>query len=211
MAERRALLLAAVDTFLHRVDIHERHHVLAGQQRRAAGQVRQQQPGSPSPPAGRSPRRTSAGTTPAWTVPGSRQTAPASRHAAAGPCRRCCPPRRPSRRPGTALSGAHSPRTGRRWPHARRPARQGRPAAPGPSPGPGPPVTRDSGHQTMRESSPARATIALARCPLHLGNGSVSNSHRPSSEGTFRVGAPGRTLFTRWIEALAKPSAFPDG
>ena len=66
---------------------------------------------------------------------------------------------------------------------------------------PGPPATPDPGHQTRRESSPARATIALARCPLQLGNGSVSNSHRPSSKGTFRVDAPGRTLFTRWIEA----------
>ena len=44
MAERGALLLVAVDTFLHRVDVDERHHVLAGQQRRAAGQVRQQLP-----------------------------------------------------------------------------------------------------------------------------------------------------------------------
>ncbi len=34
------------------------------------------------------------------------------------------------------------------------------------------------------------------------------NSHRPSSEGTFRVDAPARTLFTRWIEAkLIEPGA----
>jgi hypothetical protein len=34
---------------------------------------------------------------------------------------------------------------------------------------------------------------ALARCPLQPDDGSFSNSHRPSSEGTFRVGAPRRT------------------
>ena len=32
-------------------------------------------------------------------------------------------------------------------------------------------------------------------------HGSFSNSHRPSSEGTFRVDAPNEPLFTRWIEA----------
>jgi hypothetical protein len=45
------------------------------------------------------------------------------------------------------------------------------------------------------------ATIALARCPFGSERGSVSNSHRPSSEGTFRVDAPQAHLFTRWIEA----------
>jgi transposase len=49
-----------------------------------------------------------------------------------------------------------------------------------------------TGHQTSRGSSPARATISLARCPLQLDDGSFSNSHRPSSEGTFRVDAPGQ-------------------
>ena len=34
------------------------------------------------------------------------------------------------------------------------------------------------------------ATIALARCPLDMGDGSFENSHHPSSEGTFRVPAP---------------------
>src|SRR5258708_1484435 len=42
----------------------------------------------------------------------------------------------------------------------------------------------------MRASSADHATIALARCPLQLDDGSFSNSHRPSSEGTFRVDAP---------------------
>ena len=40
--EPGALLLVPVDPFLHRVDVHERQHVLAGQQRRPAGQFRQQ-------------------------------------------------------------------------------------------------------------------------------------------------------------------------
>src|ERR1700689_4931737 len=53
----------------------------------------------------------------------------------------------------------------------------------------------------MHASWPDHATIALARCPLGRDHGSFSNSHRPSSEGTFRVDAPDQFLFTRWIEA----------
>ncbi len=53
------------------------------------------------------------------------------------------------------------------------------------------------GRQTSRGSSPDRATIALARCPLSSGSGSVSNSHRPSSEEPFRVDAPGRLFAQR--------------
>ena len=44
MPERRALLLMAVDAALHRVDVHERQHVRAGQQRRLPGQLREQVP-----------------------------------------------------------------------------------------------------------------------------------------------------------------------
>jgi hypothetical protein len=98
-------------------------------------------------------------------------------------------------------SPPRSPRTGRRAARARRPGRPGPPAGPGPSPGPGRPATPDSGHRTLRGSSPGCATIALARCPFSSERGSVSNSHRPSSEGTFRVDAPQAHLFTRWIEA----------
>jgi hypothetical protein len=47
-----------------------------------------------------------------------------------------------------------------------------------------------SGHQTLCGSSPGCATIALARCPLILGSESVSDSHRTSSEGIFRVDTP---------------------
>ena len=38
--ESGALLVVPVDPFLHRVDVHERQHVLGGQQRRPAGQLR---------------------------------------------------------------------------------------------------------------------------------------------------------------------------
>ena len=44
VAERRPLLAVAVDPLLHRVDVDERQHILAGQQRRPAGQFGQQQP-----------------------------------------------------------------------------------------------------------------------------------------------------------------------
>src|SRR5262249_61200709 len=80
-----------------------------------------------------------------------------------------------------------------------------RPVVPRPTPGTRPPATRDAGHQTSRGSSPARATIALARCPLRRVRGSVSNSHRPSSEGTFRVDAPEQTpiyAVDRGLESL---------
>jgi len=43
-----------------------------------------------------------------------------------------------------------------------------------------------------------------SRCPLEPGGGSFSYSHRPSSEGTFHIGAPRATPFMRWIEP--KPS-----
>ena len=56
-----------------------------------------------------------------------------------------------------------------------------------------PSATRDSGHQTMRASSPGYATIATARCPLEPGTGSVRYSHPPSSEGTFHVDTPENT------------------
>ncbi len=45
MPERRALFLVTVDAVLHRVDVHERELVRAGQQRRQPGQFRQQFPG----------------------------------------------------------------------------------------------------------------------------------------------------------------------
>jgi hypothetical protein len=50
-----------------------------------------------------------------------------------------------------------------------------------------------------RRSSAGRAAIASVRCPPGLGAGSFANSHRPGSEGTFRVGTPHQALFTRLI------------
>jgi hypothetical protein len=41
----------------------------------------------------------------------------------------------------------------------------------------------------------------LARWPLQADDGSFRNSHRPSSEGTFRIDTPRRIPITRWIEA----------
>ena len=101
------------------------------------------------------------------------------------------------------LQARRSPRTGGRSGHARPPRQPGPPAALGPPPGPAPPETRDSGHQTSHESSPARVTTAIARCPLQPGDGSFSNSYRPGSEATLRVDTtrPDEPLFTRWIEA----------
>jgi hypothetical protein len=53
----------------------------------------------------------------------------------------------------------------------------------------------------MRVSSPDHTTIASARCPLHRDGGSISNSHRPSSEDTSRADTPAQSLITRWIQA----------
>src|SRR5712691_10435361 len=56
----------------------------------------------------------------------------------------------------------------------------------------------------MRASSRDYATIALNRCPFELDDGSFSNSHHPSSEGTFPVGTPKPGLNDRWIEAKCR-------
>jgi hypothetical protein len=42
-------------------------------------------------------------------------------------------------------------------------------------------------------SSRGHATIALTRCPLEPGPGSLDNSHSPRSEGTFHVNTPENT------------------
>ena len=56
--------------------------------------------------------------------------------------------------------------------------------------------------KTTRGPWPAHATIALDRCSFGPGDGSVSNSHRPWSRGTFRVDAPPpQPPFAQWIEA----------
>ena len=155
-------------------------------------QLRQQQPGSPSPPEARFP----GGGAQERAQRGRARTPP--NNTGIAPCRSrsmssmlSAPAIIPAARQPT-FSGAFTPH--------RRPIRTcsppdpaDSPAAPGPSPGPGPPGTRDSGHQTSHRSSPGHATIALARCPLQLDDGSFSNSHRPSSEGTFRIDTPRRT------------------
>src|SRR6266536_140347 len=55
----------------------------------------------------------------------------------------------------------------------------------------------------MRRSSADRATIASSRCLPGPGRGSLINSHRPSSGGTFCAATPRSPLFARWIEAKA--------
>src|SRR6266851_1264333 len=55
----------------------------------------------------------------------------------------------------------------------------------------------------MRRSSADRATIASGRCPLDLGDGSFSNSHRPSSEGTFHFATPGHVAIQSVDRGLA--------
>ena len=204
--ERGALLAVPVDPFLHRVDIHEGQRVLAGQQRRPAGQLAQQlavhrlQLADVSPGVGpqvRSQRR--------------RRPDPAEQ-AAIAPCRSrsmssmlSAPAAMPATRHPTfrcALT-PHGPPGGT----CPRPARPGRPAAPAPSPGPGRPATRDSGHRTRRASSPEHATIALTRCPLEPGAGSFRHSHRPSSEGTFLIDTPRSSPIRAVDRGLAREPA----
>jgi hypothetical protein len=45
---------------------------------------------------------------------------------------------------------------------------------------------------SSQAATAAPPTTALARCPLDQGHGNFSNSHCPSSEGTYRVEGPGR-------------------
>ena len=104
--EPRALLLVPEDAFLHRVDIDERQHIGAGQQRRLPSEPGQELPGPPSPAARRCPRYRSAGANRASTGRGSRRTGCPSRRAAACPCHRSNPRPRPSQRPGTGPSDA---------------------------------------------------------------------------------------------------------
>jgi hypothetical protein len=67
-------------------------------------------------PAGaRCPRKTTAGTTPGWTAPGSRRTPLSWRRAAGRPCHRCGPPGRPCPRPAGDLQvWVHPSRAGDR-------------------------------------------------------------------------------------------------
>src|SRR6266567_2660160 len=142
-----------------------------------------------------------AGTTPAWTAPAPRQTAPASPRAAAGPGHRCCPPRRSSRPQCRAPSPGRSPRTGVRSGHALPPGRAAQPAAPAPSPAPALPATPDSGHQTLPGSAPGYATIAFARCPLRRDLEVSATPIVPVQRAPLASTRPPETLFTRWIEA----------
>ena len=71
--------------------------------------------------------------------------------------------------------------------------RQARRAAPAPSPGPGPACDTRFGSSNDACVFARLCNNRTCRCPLEPGAGSVRNSHRPSSEGTFRVDTPENT------------------
>ena len=202
MAERRALLLVPVDPLLHRVDVDERQHVLAGQQRGAAGQLGQQQPVHLPQLEHVPPGERRAGTSPAWTAPGPRRTAPASPRAAAGPGHRCCPPRAiiPATRQGTFRCGVHPAPVGdghvltgqrgqarplgqRHHRHQARPRHQIRVIK-----------RRVDLRQLMQQShltgAPSDQVMEASATPIVPGQGAPFASTRRT-----------RPLFTRWIEA----------
>ena len=209
MAEAGAFLLMAVDPLLRRVDVDEGQDVRAGQQRRLAARAGPAAPGRPFPdPAGCSPRYRSAGASRAWTGRGPRR-----KETSMAPCRSrpmssmlSAPAVMPATRQPTFGGGVH-PALSARPDVLREQSREPGALREGHHREPGRRATRDSGRRTMPGSGPGYATISLARCPRTWCVGSVENSHHPSSEGTFRVAAPGTHLNHRWIEA--KPRSDP--
>jgi hypothetical protein len=193
--------MVPVDAFLHGVDIDEGHGVPAEQQRGATSQACQQQPAHLLQLE--------------HVPPGERPQERPQRRRGADPAEQGWHRAMPQQvhdidavRLGNHPSG--QARNLRMRVHPARAAdpdmlfnqvRQACPLRERPLPGPGLPATRDPGHQTSRRSSPARATIALARCPLRSAHGSFSNSHRPVQRASFALTRPNATLFTRWIEA----------
>jgi hypothetical protein len=105
--EPRALLAVPVDPLLHRVDVNERQHARAGQQRRLPHEPGQELPAGLLQLGDVAPGIRSAGAIRAWTGRGPRRTGHPSRRAAARPCHQSSPRPPPCPRPGTAPSGAH--------------------------------------------------------------------------------------------------------
>ena len=135
---------------------------------------------------GRGPRRTACSIAPCRStsmssIVSAPAAMPATRH---GTFRCAFTPHSP---PGRTCSATRSPQAGA----LRR----------GPSPGPARRATRDSGHRTTRASSPGHATIALTRCPLEPGTGSVRTPILPAQRAPFTLTRPKAPLFDRWIEA----------
>jgi hypothetical protein len=190
VAERRALLLVPVDTLLHRVDVQEGHGVLAGQQRGPAGQVCQQQPAyllhlqHVSPGEG-AQERAQRGRRP--DPAGQRRHRPMPQHV------HVIDTVRPGDHPSSQArdlqvrvhpAGAGDPDMLCHQVRQPRPLRQGH--------------HRDQARprhevrvikrrvrlrQIMQQSH-------LTGAPSNQGDGSLNNSHRPCSRGTFRVDAP---------------------
>ena len=201
MAEPRALLLVAVDPLLRRVDVDEGQDVRAGQQRRCRRQPGQEPPAGLLRAAGRSPgiaaqvrAERGRGADPAEQRV--HRPVPQQAHVIDG-----VGARGHARDQAADLQVRVHPALAARADVLREQFRQAGPLGEGHHRAPGRHATRDSGHRTRRWSARGYATIALARCPLGMGDGSVENYHHPSSEGTFRVPAPETTLKRRWIEA----------
>ena len=89
-----------------RVHVDERQHIRAGQQRRAPRPARTRSWRATASSCRTLPQVNDRRNDPSVDGARSRRTAPPWRRAAARPCHRCCPPRRPSPRPGTATSAA---------------------------------------------------------------------------------------------------------
>src|SRR4051812_28194566 len=128
-----------------------------------------------------------------------------SRRAGAGPCRRCCPRRRPSPPRGRRSS----PPDWRPCPSARstarRPARATEPFEPAPSPGPGRPTTRDSAHRIPQRRPDGCEKVASPRCPSGLAIRTLDKSYLPSSEGHSRYTAPSTVPRPSVDRGLATP------
>jgi hypothetical protein len=193
VAERRALFLVAVDPALHRVDVHERELVRAGQQRRQPGQLREQLPAdllqlAGIPPGERAQERPQRGRGPdpaeqLWHGPVAQQVHVVNRAGARG-------------HPGDQAADLDV----RVHPSLRRDrdmaADQGlQPGLLGQGhdrgqPGPGHEIRVVEGcgnpQRVVRQS---HLQGALLNWPAR----SFSHSHCPSSGGTFRFGAPGQS------------------
>ena len=192
--EFRALLGVPVDPLLHRVDVDERQHLPAGQQRRLPRQFREELPAGllqlrDVPPGIGAQVRAERGRGADAAEQGAHRAVPQHVHVIDRSPR---PAAMPATRTGT-FRCAFTPQSPRRADVLRDQLAAGRRARRGPSPGPARRATRDAGHRTQRWSCPGHATISLTRCPLEPGDGSVRYCHSPSSEGTFHVNTPERT------------------
>lgn len=80
--------------------------------------------------------------------------------------------------------------------HPARPAHSVRPAA---SPAPAHHKRPGAPHRKSRGSCRQHAKIALTRCPLDVADGSLKNSHHPTSKGTLFISGHFRPKPDRWM------------